>query len=103
VLDNCWAFHGRVASREQIQVQISYPAHKEWLGIFLEWWRYGFESWRERASSEETLTFVSELGPNPYAIVDQDGRIAESVGYPRSCNFSTAFHTLLRLHAAVRA
>ena len=49
VIDNCWAFHGRVASREQVQVEISFPAHKPWLDLFLGWWRYGFESWRRRA------------------------------------------------------
>ena len=26
IIDNCWGFHGRVASREQIQVQISFAA-----------------------------------------------------------------------------
>jgi hypothetical protein len=46
ILDHCWAFHGRVASREQVQIEIAFPHHQMWLDIFLGWWKYGFESWR---------------------------------------------------------
>jgi hypothetical protein len=73
IIDNSWAFHGRVASREQVQIEISYPAHKPWLDIFLGWWDYGFRSWRRRAGPDDSLAFVCELGPRPYAIIDRDG------------------------------
>jgi hypothetical protein len=33
ILDNSWAFHGRVASREQVQIEISYPHHKMWVDL----------------------------------------------------------------------
>lgn len=73
IIDQCWGFHGRVASREQIQVQISFPTHKEWLDVFMNWWEYGFRSWRKRASRDATLTFLCELGPREYAMTDRNG------------------------------
>jgi len=73
IIDNSWGFHGRVASREQIQVQISFAHHREWLDLFLGWWEYGFRSWRERAPSDGVLTFLCELGPKEYAMTDRNG------------------------------
>jgi hypothetical protein len=73
VLDNSWAFHGRVASREQVQIEISFPHHGEWLDLFLDWWEYGFRSWRRRAGANDSLAFTCELGPKPYAITGRDG------------------------------
>ena len=73
ILDRCRAYHGRVASREQVQVQISFPHHREWFELFLGWWAYGFRRWRETAGNEDTLTFTCELGPREYAMTGPDG------------------------------
>ncbi len=73
VIDHCWAFHGRVSSREQVQIEISSPHHRPLLDIFLGWWEYGFRSFRRRAGADDSLVFVCELGPKPYAITGPDG------------------------------
>ena len=84
IMDNSWSFHGRVASREQVQIEISFPHHRMWLDLFLDWWEYGFASWRHRAGADDTLAFTCEFGPKPYAITGPDGndttdRWAESI------------------------
>jgi hypothetical protein len=73
ILDHAWGFHGRVASREQVQIQISFAHHKDWVDLFLGWWEYGFRSWRRRAPNDATLTFLCELGPREYAMTGPDG------------------------------
>ncbi len=73
VMDHCWGYHGRVASREQVQVQISFPHMKHWVDLFMGWWAYGFETWKKRAPADATLTFLCELGPPEYAMTGPDG------------------------------
>lgn len=73
IIDNCWGFHGRVASREQVQIQIGFPHHKHWVDVFMGWWERGFRQWRRKAGRDDTLTFLCELGPPEYAITGADG------------------------------
>jgi hypothetical protein len=63
-------FQGRIASREQIQVQIGFPQHQAWVEQFKDWWRDGIGMWRERNGDDATLIFLCELGPPPYAMTD---------------------------------
>jgi hypothetical protein len=73
ILDRAEAMHGRVASREQVQISFEFPQHRQWLDLFLEWWEEGFRRWRARASGEYPMPFTIELGPPPYAITGADG------------------------------
>ena len=74
ILDNSWAMHGRVASREQVQIEIRFPQHKKNVDLFKRWWTYGIESWRKRAGANAKFVFTCELGPQPYAISGPDGK-----------------------------
>ncbi len=72
VLARSDCFQGRVASREQIQVQINFPQHRQWVDIFRRWWKEGMRLWRQRNAADATLVFLCELGPPPYAITDAE-------------------------------
>ena len=73
ILDNSWGIHGRIASREQVQVSLGFPQHQGWVALFMDWWEYAIRSWRKRAKPDAVLTFLCELGPPPYAITGPDG------------------------------
>jgi hypothetical protein len=72
VLQRSGSFQGRIATRNQIQVPIAFPQHRDWLQTFLDWWREGFRLWSGRCPGED-LFFLCELGPPNYAITDGNG------------------------------
>jgi hypothetical protein len=74
ILARSRGFHGRVASREQVQIPIGFPQHRQWLDLFLRWWEDGFRMWHEQAGPDDELVFVAELGPPWYAITGADGQ-----------------------------
>jgi hypothetical protein len=73
LLERSACFQGRVASREQIQVQLSFPQHKKWFDVFADWWEEGFRLWRQRSDADAALNFLCELGPAEYAMTGADG------------------------------
>ena len=73
VLERSVAFQGRIASREQIQIQIDFPQQLGWVSKFKQWWEDGMRAWRSREADDAVLNFLVELGPPPYAITGKDG------------------------------
>ena len=73
IIDRSDSFQGRVASRQQIQVQLDFPQHAKWVELFRGWWRDGLQSWRERNVTGDCI-FLCELGPPEYAMTGPDGR-----------------------------
>ena len=73
IIDRSDSFQGRVASRQQIQLQLDFPQHAKWVELFRGWWRKGLESWRAR-NDEGDCIFLCELGPPEYAMTGPDGR-----------------------------
>jgi hypothetical protein len=74
VLRHAHAFHGRVSTAEQVQVEMGWDCHRPWVQQFMAWWAWGFEHWLQNAAPTERLTFTCELGPAPYAICGPDGQ-----------------------------
>src|SRR5258708_19182445 len=61
ILDSSWGIHGRIASREQVQISLGFPQHQDWVGLFMDWWECAIRSWRKRAVPDAVLTFLCEL------------------------------------------
>ena len=72
-LERSDSFQGRVASRQQIQLQIDFPQHRKWVATFEDWWARGFRSWAAR-NAEGAPILLCELGPPEYAMTGADGR-----------------------------
>ena len=73
VLDRSDSFQGRVASRQQIQLQLNFTQHQKWVNLFKDWWKEGISSWRNRNQQGDCI-FLCELGPPEYAMTDSDGK-----------------------------
>lgn len=73
ILHRSDSFQGRVASRQQIQLQLDFAQHQKWVALFKRWWREGIADWRAR-NPEGDCIFVCELGPPEYAMTDAQGR-----------------------------
>jgi len=70
VLERADCLQGRIATREQIQVPIAFAQHRGWVSQFRAWWDQGIRHWRRNHGDDDTLVFLCELGPPPYAITD---------------------------------
>ena len=73
IIDRSDSFQGRVASSQQIQLQLDFPQHQKWVELFKGWWRDGLESWRDR-NADGDCVFLCELGPPEYAMTGADGK-----------------------------
>ena len=72
ILQRSDSFQGRVASRQQIQLQLDFPQNQKWVELFKGWWREGLQDWRKRSQGD--CIFLCELGPPEYAMTGPDGR-----------------------------
>jgi hypothetical protein len=71
ILERAESFQGRIASHQQIQLQLDFPQHRQWIDLFLAWWEEGFRLWRARGGP--VMNFLCELGPPEYAMTGADG------------------------------
>lgn len=68
------SFQGRIAGRQQVQLQLDFPQNQKWVELFKGWWEEGFAGWRKRNAEDASCVFLCELGPPDYAITGSDGK-----------------------------
>lgn len=76
ILSRAGSLQGRIASRCQVQLPLDFPSAEPWIELSRRWWRQGFSAilrGRTRAELQAPVTFVTELGTTPYALVDRRG------------------------------
>lgn len=73
VVDRAAGLQGRVATREQAQISITWEQHRPWVEQFEAWWLRAMQKWRARKPEHAILNFLCELGPPPYGITGPDG------------------------------
>lgn len=76
ILTRAGSLQGRIASRCQVQIPLHHSGSEPWIALIRRWWRDGFAqvlAAREPDLCNDPVTFVTELGTTPYALVDADG------------------------------
>ena len=73
ILKRADMFQGRISNREQVQIQIDFPRHQKWVDQYKAWWEEGIGYWKGRHGPDDTMIFLTELGPPEYAITGADG------------------------------
>ena len=62
IIERSDSFQGRVASRQQIQLQLDFPQHQKWVELFKQWWRDSLVSCPFAMRMAIAFSYVS-LGP----------------------------------------
>ncbi|MGB1343474.1 MAG: sugar phosphate isomerase/epimerase [Pseudomonadales bacterium] len=74
IISHSDSFQGRISNNQQIQIPLHFEQHTHWVNQYFDWWHQGFTAWSERSGADDSLRFLVELGPPPYAITGADQR-----------------------------
>lgn len=65
VLNRSDGFQGRVSNGEQVQIQVGFPQHQEWVAAFKGWWKYGMREWRRTQRGRRQAGIPLRVGTTP--------------------------------------